>query len=239
MRSGIFSFTIQDIEPNHSQLLRDQGIPEDAELNGKVLSVMDESVDIFRKTAEPKGITSEISKEEFTRIVEGEGKNESDATIYKAFSQSEQLMMFAITIGKEISEHIQELFDTNDFALAYMLDKTASLAADNAVRLLEKQYKVHLTESSVITSNDAVLGYSPGYCGWDITGQIKFFDYLKPGKIGIDLNKSCLMIPLKSVTGILVAAHKDAHYIEEGTFSYCSNCAVVSCKDRMDDLFGK
>ncbi|MFC1555822.1 vitamin B12 dependent-methionine synthase activation domain-containing protein [candidate division KSB1 bacterium] len=239
MQISILSFTIPEIEPNNSQLLRDQGIPEDAKLNGKVLSVMEESLVIFRKTADPKRITAEISKEEFAQLVEGEGKNELDATIYKAYSQSDRLMMFALTIGKEISEHIQQLFDTNDFALAYMLDKTASLAADNAVRLLEKQFKSYLQSSNDFSNDSAVLGYSPGYCGWDITGQIKFFDYLEPGKIGVVLNESCLMIPLKSVTGVLVAAHKDAHYVEEGTFSYCSNCAVVSCKDRMDEIFVK
>ena len=81
----------------------------------------------------------------------------------------------------------------------------------------------------------AVLGYSPGYCGWHITAQKKFFNFLKPGEIGITLNDSCLMTPLKSITGVLVAGPKDIH-IFKNDYEYCDTCKNKSCLERMKRL---
>ena len=56
-----------------------------------------------------------------------------------------------------------------------------------------------------------VLRYSPGYCGWHVSGQINLFNTLTPEKIGITLGESCLMNPLKSVSGVLVAGPPNIH----------------------------
>lgn len=45
--------------------------------------------------------------------------------------------------------------------------------------------------------------YSPGYCGWDISEQEKVFALLHPDPQVVRLNASCLMTPIKSVSGIL------------------------------------
>ena len=45
--------------------------------------------------------------------------------------------------------------------------------------------------------------YSPGYCGWDVSEQKKLFKILPEKFCGIELTDSCLMHPIKSVSGII------------------------------------
>jgi hypothetical protein len=80
-----------------------------------------------------------------------------------------------------------------------------------------------------------VLGYSPGYCGWHISGQKKLFAYLHPERIGITLNNSYLMTPLKSVTGVLVAGPPEIHRFKPD-FPFCRHCRTYSCLERFKHL---
>jgi hypothetical protein len=77
-----------------------------------------------------------------------------------------------------------------------------------------------------------VLSYSPGYCGWDISAQKKLFAYLQPKNIGIRLNDSYLMTPLKSVSGVLIDGKKEIH-IFQNNFDFCESCKTHSCRERI------
>ncbi len=45
--------------------------------------------------------------------------------------------------------------------------------------------------------------YSPGYCGWSVAEQGMLFSFLPKNFCDIRLTESSLMIPLKSVSGII------------------------------------
>ena len=76
--------------------------------------------------------------------------------------------------------------------------------------------------------------YSPGYCGWHITAQRKLFAALQPAAIGVSLNASCLMEPLKSVSGVILAGPPAIHEFEAG-FPFCRQCRDRSCGARLAD----
>jgi hypothetical protein len=79
---------------------------------------------------------------------------------------------------------------------------------------------------------DVFLRYSPGYCGWDITGQRQLFRALRPEEIGITLRESCLMEPLKSISGVLVAARPEVHRFDNN-YPFCRVCTMRTCRSRM------
>jgi hypothetical protein len=79
------------------------------------------------------------------------------------------------------------------------------------------------------------LRYSPGYCGWDITGQRQLFQALRPEEIGITLRESCLMEPLKSISGVLVAARPEDHRFDN-TYPFCSACTTKTCRSRTAEM---
>jgi|GEM_PF-135854 len=81
----------------------------------------------------------------------------------------------------------------------------------------------------------AVLAYSPGYCGWPLTGQQRLFAAFDPAEIGVTLTSSCLMCPLKSVSGVLVAGPVQLHDVGQG-FPCCASCSDPACRTRIARL---
>jgi cobalamin-dependent methionine synthase I len=137
-----------------------------------------------------------------------------------------------VTLGNALSQEISDLFAANDPALASMLDGIASERADTAATLLGRHFLDTLIRSEQVDPDTRVLGYSPGYCGWHVTGQRRLFAFLRPERIGITLNSSCLMHPLKSVSGVLVAGAGEIHQFES-EFDFCDSCATHECRARI------
>ena len=63
-------------------------------------------------------------------------------------------------------------------------------------------------------------------------GQRNLFARLGPGAIGVTLNDSCLMTPIKSVSGVLVAGAGEIHRFRPD-FDFCDECKTRACGVRM------
>ncbi len=227
----IIKFELRDILPEQDAVLQHQGIPKHVDVRKITHTILKKALDVFAETTEPVGLIGELSIDEFDSIFRGEGNNAEDTPLEYIYPQAEQLALFALTMGSHISKKIELLFNENDFALSSMLDAVASLAADKAAEICEDHFHNHFGELSDLI----VLSYSPGYCGWHISAQKKLFQFLHPERIGISLNDSYLMIPLKSVTGVLVAGKKEIHFFDND-FPFCKDCKTYSCLVRMKKL---
>ncbi len=74
------------------------------------------------------------------------------------------------------------------------------------------------------------LRYSPGYCDWDVAQQRKLFKIFELDDIGVRLTEECLMIPQKSVSGIIGVGWGDRRLI---AMSPCRHCEKKGdCKHR-------
>jgi hypothetical protein len=113
-----------------------------------------------------------------------------------------------------------------------MLDSVASAAADRLADLLGPWYLSAIADPS---PEARVLAYSPGYCGWDVSGQRALFEFLRPEEIGITLGDSCLMQPLKSISGVLVVGAGRIHRFHP-TYSFCARCQEKQCRERIASL---
>lgn len=233
--SQTIQFELEEIRPTREAVLHHQGIPKDAEVPQRILALYEDAASLFAELVRPRGLVAEISDDEFGEVFPGEGNNADDAVVANVFPKADQLALFAATMGDEVSQTIADLFDRNEFALGVMLDAVASMTADRTSEVIADYYHARLVAEERATPAHHVLGYSPGYCGWHITGQRKLFAYLKPSDIGISLNDSCLMSPLKSVSGVLVSGGMDVHMFKAG-YSYCPECKNASCVDRMKRL---
>jgi len=224
------------LPPHQDVVLRALGVPDGHAVPARVEELVREAQSLYRALARPRGMIASISREEFLELYEGEGRNDSPTPLPGIVSRATRLALFAATLGEGVSTRITGLFAENNAALGSALDAIASHCADAAADLLAQRFLEKLGLSGAEPEPIRVLPYSPGYCGWHITGQRRLFSFLEPERIGITLNESCLMLPVKSVSGVLVAGSPEAHLFEN-EYEFCLDCATWSCRTRIASLF--
>jgi len=228
----------EEIIPDKETILKNQGIPNLDDLSDKVNRICDEALKLFMELNTPVAVYAEISKDEFEEVYEGEGKNEIPSPVAEIYPRAKQMALFALTVGGDLSNKIIELFTNHDFALGAMLDSVASEATENAGLYLASYYLASVSGENGIGLDDAIMRYSPGYCGWHISGQGKLFEYLNPEEIGIELNDSYLMIPIKSISGVMIIGPREIHEFEMA-YRFCDTCKNKGCRDRINEMLGQ
>ncbi|MBD3349692.1 MAG: hypothetical protein GF400_10935 [Candidatus Eisenbacteria bacterium] len=233
---------VQDVVPHERTVLRAMGVPRDREPGEQVARVLEEARDELRSLARPRGIYAEVSPRDFARIYRGDGDNERPNPLESIFPRADHLALFAVTLGAGVSDRIPDLFGEGRLALGATLDAAASESVELAAERLQRvvagkaRPKGGGAHASGRGAPDArTLRYSPGYCGWNVTGQRALFSTLGPEEVGIRLLPSCLMEPLKSISGVMVTGPVEIHEFEND-FPFCSECRTKECRARIQSL---
>lgn len=127
------------------------------------------------------------------------------------------------SVGEELDMWIREKRNSSDVMVAYIADILGSVLAESVVAYGQSLLERRMQRWNLNVSN----AYSPGYCDWDISQQQLFFSMLPSGFCGITLTKSCMMLPLKSVSS-LIAVGKE---IEKKPYG-CAICRNKNCFKR-------
>jgi hypothetical protein len=225
----MIAFPLPQLEPAPEAVHAALGLRGDARPSPRADALLQRALAIFRATAAPQAVTLPLTAPEFAAVFRGRGLNAPDTPLAGIFPAADRLDLFAFTLGQGISAEIERLF-AGDFALGAVLDAVASLAADNAGRVAEGWAESQPVPAAA-GPRRAFL-YSPGYCGWHISGQEALFAALRPEAIGIRLNDSFLMTPLKSISGVLVLAPAASHRIA-ATYPFCAQCQSPACRERI------
>ena len=221
-----------DITPSVDSVLAAQYVPERSMTDERMAGMARDAIDTLRRLARPMAIMDEIENGDFQNVYHGEGHNDTETPLGDILQRADSLALYAVTLGEDVSQQITRLFDENEFAPAAMLDAAASEGADEAALTVEKNYRSYLRLTGSLGSPAATMPFSPGYCGWHVSGQRALFDVLRPEEIGITLSDSFLMRPLKSISGVIVAGPKEIFEFED-TFPFCAECETHSCRDRI------
>lgn len=227
-------WTPAESAPVRAEVLRLQGLPVNGELSPRIDALVEAATAVYLELAEPRAIVGNIGADEFAEVYRGDGRNSHETPLEIIFPKADRLALFAATVGARVTARIRELFARHELASGCLLDSVASAAADHLAELLGPRYLT--MEGDDGARGWRVLAYSPGYCGWHVTGQRKLFGFLQPEEIGITLNASCLMQPLKSVSGVLVVGPGQIHKFHP-TYSFCETCQEKQCRDRMASVF--
>jgi hypothetical protein len=138
---------------------------------------------------------------------------------------SEHIVIFIATAGNLIGKKIQECNRSKNYMKAYIYDVVGSEIAEGASDFIQSHVKKEVKKYNMSITNR----YSPGYCGWDVAEQHKLFSFLPDNFCHVSLTKSALMIPIKSVSGIIGIGEK-AVQREYG----CSLCTMKTCYKRRE-----
>lgn len=235
MKQEILKIPLTAVMPTAEAVLTSIGYRQSRPPADSVMQQLASALAAAEARLSPRGLLRPISREEFADVFEGEGGNDPAAPLADIYRDAESLALFVATVGAEISHFSDACFAADDQVLALLVDTVASLAADETAACLEREFGAAAGEFSSNQESLLALRYSPGYCGWHVSGQHKLFAACDPAVIGLTLRDSALMNPLKSVSGVIVAGPPESHRYRPD-FEFCSCCKTRSCLDRMPQL---
>lgn len=110
-----------------------------------------------------------------------------------------QIALFICTAGQIFTDLSHVYQQSGDFLEAFVVESIGSATVENAMDKIQIALEIQMAEEGRKITNR----YSPGYCEWHLSGQRDLFSYLDEQTTGVCLNDSCLMQPIKSVSGII------------------------------------
>ena len=232
----VVRFSKQEAVPEVCEVLAAQGLPEGDALAPRLHRLLDEAMRTAAALVEPRAVCEELSGERFASVLAPLAIPGDDLVVGRVYPRAEALALFVATLGKALPARIRQLFAEDALAEGWMLDAVASAGADLLADRLAERYRQALVARGM--NGARVLPYSPGYCGWPTRGQRPLFDALRPEEIGVTLNDSCLMSPIKTVSGVLVAGPGEAHKFRPD-FPFCADCQTHECGRRMASVLRK
>ena len=234
--NGITNFELEDARPGREEVLSAQGLPELGDLPKRLRDLLEDAFAEYDTLAEPRAIAGELSRADLEAVLDGFDGPVGQTVIGQIYPRAAAFALYVATLGTPLADRIREMFAANDLGRGWMLDGVASSGADRLSYLLSARFEEKLGRNG--HSAPRVLPYSPGYCGWTVRGQKKLFARLGPEQIGVTLNDSCLMTPIKSVSGVLVCGPGEIHRFRPD-FDFCEDCKTQACGARMASVLNR
>lgn len=133
---------------------------------------------------------------------------------------AEMLAVFVCTAGEGFTEIAKGYNKEGEYLKGFIADTMGSLTVEKAMNLIQERIeREYLSYGLKITNR-----YSPGYCFWEVNDQQQLFSLLPNNPCNINLSNSCLMTPIKSVSGI-IGIGKD---VKKRGYA-CSKCTNKNC----------
>lgn len=137
---------------------------------------------------------------------------------------STQIAVIVCTIGEAISELYNHYINEEDYIKAYLCDMIANAATNETMETAKRCLKAEIASNGLsITSH-----IGPGYCEWDIREQEKLLSLLPAHICGITLTPSSLMLPVKSLCGIVGIGERVTY-----RRNACVICNLLHCAYKM------
>ena len=98
----VIKIDINDAIPSMEDVLLSQGIHRREDTDKRILDIARKSLSIYKEKSRPMGIIMEITKSGFEIVYQGNGGNEEETPLEKIYETSDDLALFAVTIGENI-----------------------------------------------------------------------------------------------------------------------------------------
>lgn len=143
--------------------------------------------------------------------------------IAKRLRKSHTFAFFVATIGPRPEQWARELMEGPESVKGYMVDAIASCLVEGTANWLEARLEEIVQPLGWKVTNR----YSPGHCGWSVAQQHELFSFLPEHFCGIHLTPTALMVPIKSVSGVIGLGES----VKREEYQ-CSLCDVEDCYRR-------
>ena len=124
--------------------------------------------------------------------------------ILRQLRGSEAFALFVCTSGLEFETYQHRLKEQGDMVRVFIADALGSVIAEKCADQMEKALQESIDKLGWKHTNR----FSPGYCGWHVSQQQLLFPLFQGHTCGVKLTDSSLMVPIKSVSGIIGLGEK-------------------------------
>jgi len=215
----------EQLDINRHRVFCDIGYAADSEPSARMVSLVNEYLEHAHNLIDPSYsyVTKGIELVQGTRVVLEDSIIFESEVIARLLEQCEKVAVFTLTIGSHLEETATQLAGDRLILQSAVLDAIGSRAAEWVAELVEGHIgKLARTQGLTISRR-----FSPGYCDWDVSQQKMVFQAMKGATAGIHLTEGCLMVPRKSISGIIgIGPRKIKNY------NPCKTCDKYDCVGR-------
>ena len=207
------------------RVLKTIGYDADSTVSARILSLVNEYAENSHNIIDPSSsyVIRDIEWVHAPIIFIKDSIIFKSQVIAKLLEQCQQVAIFTVTIGKHLEEMVAELAKDGLILQATVLDAVGSTLAEEVAGLVETSIGKLVAQRGLYTSRR----FSPGYCDWNIAQQQMLFWAMSGDTAGIHLNRRCLMIPRKSISGIIGIGPREVH-----NYNPCRRCGKLDCLGR-------
>ena len=147
--------------------------------------------------------------------------------IQRQLRGAEAYALFVCTAGWEYEEYQHQLKEEGDMVRVFIADALGSVIAERCADRMEEALQTSIDKLGWHHTNR----FSPGYCGWHVSQQQLLFPLFEGHTCGVKLTDSSLMVPIKSVSGI-IGLGPDVRHLDYS----CGLCDMQHCYKRRKKL---
>ena len=213
------------IDIDSQQVLRDIGYSTSCEPPARIVSLVDEYLEYANHLVDAvySYVIRDIDLVQGSYVViEGSVIFES-RVIARLLEHCQKVALFALTIGNHLEEMVCQLAEDGLILQATVLDAIGSVTAEKVADFVEDR----ISEVSSAQGLTISRRMSPGYCDWDVSQQKMVFRAIDGDSAGIHLTEGCLMLPRKSISGIIGIGPSG---VED--YNPCKTCDKHNCEGR-------
>ena len=231
MDKRTFNISFSDLNLGPDQIVRVLGKTGD-ESHEMVMDLIDEVLENSARVCDIRAEYVIYNGVEFNSEIKSVAIDDIQFNIGKIIwgqiGKSESVAVFLCTAGEEIGRLARELLAEKDYLRGYIYDIAGSEIVEAAADIMQEKLRAEAGAVQMSITNR----FSPGYCGWNVSEQHNLFRLLPDNFCGISLTESALMVPIKSISGI-IGLGRDVRF-RPYTCNLCDqeNCIYRNVKQR-------
>ncbi len=217
----------EDIEINSEKVCRYLGYIAEYKLTARISSLIKGYIENVHNLIEPSYsyVIREIEGVRRSCAFIGDSIVFESEVIARLLEPCSEVALFVGTIGHRLEEMAHKLAVDGCILQSAVLDALGSVAVDEVAEYVAERIDDIAKRHGLETSRR----FSPGYCDWTIRQQKELFRVVDATLAGVSLTEGFLMIPQKSISGIIGIGSPDSNVND---YNPCRTCKKRDCLGR-------
>ncbi len=215
------------VEPDRAQIARLVHLRPGRDAHQRWFELIDTLLADSRRLLRPRGLVriDDVVTLERRRVVLSSGAV-FEGAVGTFLKHATQVATFVVTIGSALERLSRAWLRAGRVMQGTIADAIASESVEAAGARLGEVVRAW----AQARGRDVTPPYSPGYCGMTVRQQVPLFSTLPVTRmINVRLTPSCLMVPVKSISGLIGIG--PAEHVQPGGYP-CAACDHPDCMQR-------